>query len=279
MDRKIYLYGSFQDGSRPSKVSTEINFGDLTVFRTMKNHFVEAGFDVDYILPDDSVRLTSLNAGDLLVIGGGGLLHPMMLNKPDLDKCRATKAVYGIGINWEMDTPRSIIQGLLEVSMFIRDIPFVVVRDWQTRAFLRIENAEIFPDPVMANMPCSGSGTAKAVIVAPNMETGRPEEEEIYFNSQYLTKDRHMVSDLRELWKYGHIRTSAFHGMLLGLMADATVEALIHNVKQESFLMTYWDKLEIIHDGKWVTVRCKDRKWFNEEAERGLRSLIEYART
>lgn len=276
MTGKVFLYGAYQDGTMPSLVATDVNFGDVTIQRTLTKVLTAAGFVVEPVLPDDNDKLAAITKDDLLVIGGGGLLHPNCLNRPALEVCPAKKAVFGVGINWENDTGRQTVKDLQEVAGFFVDIPFVVVRDWQTKAMLRLEHAKVCPDPVLANWIGPGEpGTEKALAIDHGLEAG-PDEKLICLRKLYWDGKAELITDIQQLAKFGRIRTSAYHGMLLSLVVNATADVHMHNVKQEAFLMSYWDKLQVTYNKGFVTVSSTEQAWFKAEADKHLTMLVDY---
>jgi len=276
MTGKVFLYGAYQDGTMPSNVATDVNFGDVTIQRTLTKVLTGAGFVVEPVLPDDNDKLLAITKDDYLVIGGGGLLHPNCLNRPALEPCQAKKAVFGVGINWENGTNRQTVKDLQEVAGFFADIPFVVVRDWQTKAVLRLEHAKVCPDPVLSNWIGPGEpGTEKALAIDHGLEA-EPDEKTICLRKLYWDQKAELITDIGQLTKFGRIRTSAYHGMLLSLVVNATADVYVHNAKHEAFLMSYWDKLDVTYGANFVSVSSTKQEWFKAEADKHLAMLVDY---
>ena len=273
---KVFLYGAFRDNTRSSCVCQDVNFGDLTIYQTMKRFLTKESFSVDYILPNEIEKLAALSTSDWLVIGGGGVIHPDLLNTPAIIKCAAKKAVFGIGINWEHNTRYKTIKGLRDSSRFLKDIPFVCVRDYQTKEFLGINHAFVYPDVILSNwIGEAPAGVEKAVVITDTLFS-RDGENSICFNSFHARDGAKNIDSISQLIRFGHVRSRNYHGMLLAFVVNATAEIYDHNVKHDAFLRSYADKLDIRYADETAIVRCKHQKWFCDGANKSLGLLVEF---
>jgi hypothetical protein len=273
---KVFLYGAFRDNTRSSCVCQDINFGDLTIYQTMKRFLTKESFVVDYILPNEIEKLSVLDTNDWLVIGGGGVIHPDLLNTPAIIKCAAKKAVFGIGINWEHGTRYKTIKELRDSSSFLKNIPFVCVRDYKTREFLGVNHALVYPDVILSNwIGETSAGVEKAVVITDTLFS-RDSEDSICFYSFHARDGAKNIGSISQLIRFGYIRSRNYHGMLLAFVVNATAEIYDHNVKHDAFLRSYADKLDIRYTDETTIVRCKNPKWFYDEANKSLELLLRF---
>jgi len=270
---RVYLYGSFQDGTRPNRVSKDVNFGDRIIYQTVSGFLEKCGFEVDFILPNEDDKICTLTDADRLVIGGGGLIHSMLLNQPSIEISKARKAVFGLGINWENGTKPPTIRDLTSTAAFLKGIPFLMVRDWQTKAFIRSDRAQVCPDVSLLHWIGDSEPGKERALVAHSALQPREGEVLISFNSVHTTENSEAIIDPVQLRRFGHIRTSSYHGMLLAFTVNATAEVYVHNVKQQAFFSSYWDHLDIEERDGALLVKCKDPGWFKSEVENGLERL------
>jgi hypothetical protein len=278
--RNVFLYGCFQDGTRESGVSTDINFGDLLIYELIKRELTLNGFFVDFLLPDEVSKIESLSKDDFLVIGGGGLIHPNCLNASAINNCLADKSVFGIGINWELDTPNDEIQNLHDNCSFLKSLDFIAVRDCQTKEFIGASHAMVFPDVVLSQWVGERAiaGEKKAMICAPTL-TPENGEERICFNSVLFEPGCRKATSIKDFYEFGIVRTSAYHGMLLALSVNATAFVTVHNVKQTAFFESFKDRLCIQETDNYLAVSGKDMAWLSNEATRGVEGLVRYLRS
>jgi len=275
---RAFLYGGFQDGHRVSEVCTDINLGDRSIYWALSSGLVRAGLEVDFVLPDEKDRIGSLDEGDLLVIGGGGLFEGYLLDPQVIRKSPAKKIVVGAGVNWSRKMPPAALFGIqLQAQEALAGIPVVMVRDLQTKAFLRIDSAAVFPDLAWALWkPSEPKKDGAAAVVSAEIRE-RSDETPIKLNLIHRP-DLAMASGWEDFRPFKTVRTDSYHGMIFSLMAGATAEVTLQNVKQESFLLSYADRLTVIPnaDGA-VSVTCRDPEWFFRQAQESIRRVVRWA--
>lgn len=278
MGKQVYLYGAFQNGTRPSVVCTDISFGDLLIYETMRAAIEYAGHTVDFILPDDADRLASLMEDDVLVLGGGGIIHPFMLNRELIEGCKARKALFGVGINWAVGTARGAVHDMGILWDFVQAIPLVIVRDWQTKAFLRRADSHVVPDVSFLNWsPEFKPGDQRAVVLGHEVDQQEPLEVVLCMNKARERENVENVTTIRQFSRFNYVRSNAYHAMIIALMYGATADIKIHNVKQDAFLDSYADKLYVEYVGETgAKVKCKDQRWFYDEVRKGMDLLVSY---
>ena len=278
---KIRIYGAFQDGTRASAASTDVCFGDRLIFETLRENLAGVSEDIDFVLPDEKEKVGSLGSGDVLIIGGGGLIHPNLLSAPVIKSCRARKAVFGVGINWGVACPLWTIYQLSEIAeSCFKDIPFVCVRDFQTKAFLRMERARVCPDVIFLNWKeGQKTGNEKAVIEDGELKVEQGEAI-LSFHKQYSTNTSLAVTSLDQLKRFGSIRTISYHGMLAPLVLGSIADVTMINVKQAAFFMSYKDKLQILkHDNNRFILRCTKPEDLFRSVKAEFQELVSYIRT
>ncbi len=277
---RAYLYGGFQDGSRESSVCTDINLGDRAIYNALASGLAAAGHEVDFVLPDEVEKITSLEEKDLLVLGGGGLFEGHLLDPEVIQKSKARKVVVGAGVNWLTTTfPWSVLAIQRQARKALVGIKLVLVRDYRTQAFLGTAHASVFPDLAWAAWaPGKQRGTSAAAVVSAEIGE-RAGETPIRLNRQYRG-DLPMASGWEDFCAYNLVRTNSYHGMLFALMAGAIADVTIRNVKQEAFLMSYADHLAM----RWntedtVSVSCPDPEWFCRQAKLSISIVVDWLRS
>ena len=278
--KRILIYGAFQDGTRPSIYSTDVCFGDRLIYSTMKRYLENLPVDIDFVLPDDRERMLSLRNCDYLIIGGGGLLHPNMLQYDNIHDCKAIKAVFDIGINWDYSTPSKTINEIKTNASFMKDIQFFTVRDFQTKEFLGIDHIRVYPDISFLNwIGALPSGKEKAYIAASPAERANADERLIYFHRLNESPESEKIVSFEQLKKFGNLRGVAYHGMLLSFALNATYDMHLTNVKHDAFISSYSNKLDIkVLGNNHIIVKCNDPEYFFNRAKESIDSLIQFVK-
>lgn len=278
---KIRLYGAFQDGTRISRISTDVCFGDRIICETLRKNLSCISSNIDFILPDDNERLAEMSPKDVLVIGGGGLIHPELLNVSGIKACKARKAVFGVGINWDLTTPYWTIRRLSEiVERCFRDIPFICVRDWQTKAFLRMDRVRVCPDVIFLNWDKNVKTGSERAVIDDFKFKKESNETSINFHKIHAKEGSEIITSLDQLKRFGSIRTLSYHGMLAPLVLGSNADVTIVNVKQEAFLLSYWDKLNILgHEGNRIIMSCADPEFMFNMVHKEFLGLMDYIKS
>jgi len=260
---RVFLYGAFQDGTRRSEVCTDVNFGDRLIYQVTKDALVKEGYDVDFCLPDDNDIMASLTPDDVLVIGPGGLFHPMLINLDSILSCKAEKAVFGVGVNWPFGTKGDCVNEVRRVAQSLCSrMEVISVRDRITLNFVGAGSFPVFPDVSLVYMGTQSTGIGSAFVWSGD---GEPEDNEdlLFFSLLSKRRDecygptrhkRTIITDINQMSGYKRVRGESYHAMLVPLCFGADVLTRIVNIKQLAFIEDYRDYLVVNYCGDSVHI-------------------------
>ena len=152
----ITYFGAFSDTADKKVAFGDCNYGDLAILKSEKQLFGEG----DVITPRD--KGSKEVQTDVLIIGGGGLVHPTgsntgwLVNIEGKDiKALARKGckiiVMAVGINFSSEKEQWPEKAKLHLKCLCERAAYVCGRDFETVKFLAFHGAEshLCPDPAL----------------------------------------------------------------------------------------------------------------------------------